>query len=574
MKTMKKLFALMLAVLMVMGMATTAMADDVTITITNKAPDHVYEAYQVFSGTLSSAGILSDIEWGSGVNGDALLAALKASNKFEKEGVNQFAGCANAEAVANIISKWNADETPIKNFADVVAANLTNNKKTSVGQENDVYVITLPAVGYYFIKDAQAVTGNNVISDYMLYVAKSLEITPKDSEHTFTKTVNNTLDGTYTHAMDAQIGDTVYFKLETKLPSRFHDYKQYVMYMEDVLPAGLTFHRLEAIYVAHAAGGHTYYYNAEASNPADNAYSQDNSTTSALAYEKKFGFTGNKLTVNFGDLKKTQTNPNLNDTITVKYSATLKDIPNNGAVDVVFGNGDGGVGNQNTATVYFSNNMNQSKDAITADQTKWEYGSIKDTANVYTYQLEITKVDSRTQAPLTGAEFYLYRNVTNADNTTDKMYAHTDANGVITEWNTTTPTRKLVSGDTNGDGVISSDEKTANTGKFIIKGLDSLIYHLEEVKAPEGYNKMEESVVVTINGTISDHNLTNLAGSADSNVGTGTVSDGKLVVTVDNNPGTLLPTTGGIGTTIFYIVGGVLVLGAGAAFVMKRRNEA
>ena len=567
MKTMKKLFALLLAVLMVMGMATTAMADEITITITNKAPDHVYEAYQVFSGTLSSVGILSDIEWGSGVNGDALLAALKASDKFEKEGVNQFAGCANAEAVANIISKWNADETPIKNFADVVAANLktgTGSCTTSVAG-NGEYVLTLPAVGYYFIKDAQAVTGNNVISDHMLYVAKSLEITPKDSEHTFTKTVNNTLDGTYTHAMDAQIGDTVYFKLETKLPSRFHDYKQYVMYMEDVLPAGLTFHRLEAIYVAHAAGGHTYYYNAEASNPADNAYSQDNSTTSALAYERKFGFTGNKLTVNFGDLKKTQTNPNLNDTITVKYSATLKDIPDNGVVDVVFGNGDGRVGNQNTATVHFTNDMNKADGQAN--------GYLSDTANVYAYQLEITKVDSRTKAPLTGAEFYLYRNVTNADNTTDKMYAHTDANGVITEWNTTTPARKLVSGDTNGDGVISSDEKTANTGKFIIKGLDSLIYHLEEVKAPEGYNKMEESVVVTINGTISDHNLTNLTGSADSNVGTGTVDDGKLAVNIENNPGTLLPTTGGIGTTIFYIVGGVLVLGAGAAFVMKKRNE-
>lgn len=545
MKTMKKLFALLLAVLMVMGMATTAMAENVTITIKNNSEGHVYEAYQVFSGTLSNTGVLSDVKWGSGVNGDALLSALQSNNNFLKEGVNQFAACVDAEDVANIISKWSADETPIENFADVVAANLTTIKATSGTQENGAYKITLPAVGYYFIKDAQAVTGNNVISDYMLYVAKSLEIAPKDSVHTFTKKVNNTLDGTYVDAMDAQIGDTVYFKLETKLPSRYNDYKQYVMYMEDILPVGLTFNRLEAIYVAHAAGGHTYYYNAEASNPADNVYAQDNATTSDLIYEKKFGFVGNKLTVNFGDLKITQTNPNLNDTITVKYSATLDS-------DAVYGLA-GGLGNTNTATVYFSNNMNET-DAATA-----HLGYIEDTANVYTYQLEVTKQDSLTEAPLKGAQFHLYRNYSDEGGNITKKYAHVDGSGVITKWDTTAPTTPLTSDD---------------DGRFIVKGLDSLIYHLEEVKAPEGYNKMENAVQVTVTGTITDHELKTLAGSADSSIGVGTVNDGKLAVTVGNNPGTLLPTTGGIGTTIFYIVGGVLVLGAGAAFVMKRRNEA
>ena len=553
MKTMKKLFALLLAVLMVMGMATTAMAETITITINNDAAQHRYEAYQVFSGTLSSSGVLSDVEWGTGVNGDDLLTALKASGLFLKDGVNAFAGCADAEDVANIISKWNKDETPIKNFADIVSSNLATISGQSNGKSNDdKYVITVTGPGYYFIKDADAVTGNNVISDHMLYVVKSLEIFPKDSEHTFSKTVNNTLEGTYVNGMDAQIGDTVYFKLETKLPSRFHDYKQYRMYMEDVLPAGLEFNRLEEIYVAHASGGHTYYYNAEASNPADNAYSQDDSTTSELSYARKFGFAGNKLIVNFGDLKITQTNPNLNDTITVKYSAILKENPGTPETDVVFGKGADGKGNQNAATVYFSNNMNEN--------SATSFGSITDTASVYTYQLEVTKQDSQTQAPLADAEFYLYRKVTNADNSESTMYAVLDANKVISNWT-------IVKGDAT---VLTSGAD----GKFVVKGLDSLIYHLEEKTAPEGYNKMEETVKVTISGTIDGDELTALTGSADSNVGTGTVNEGKLAVTVDNNPGTMLPTTGGIGTTIFYIVGGVLVLGAGAAFVMKRRNEA
>lgn len=546
----KKLFAALLATLMIVGMlATTAMAETITITINNNAEQHRYEAYQVFSGTLSSSGVLSDVEWGTGVNGAALLAALKSSTLFAKDGVNAFAGCSDAKDVANIISKWNKDETPIKNFADIVNSNLATVSGESGGKNNDKYVINVDAPGYYFIKDADAVTGNNVISDHMLYVVKSLEIFPKDSAHTFSKTVNNTLDGTYVHAMDAQVGDIVYFKLETKLPSRFHDYKEYRMYMEDVLPAGLTFHQVEDIYVAHADGDHTSYKNGYTN------LNDDNLTPEQQANPKNYQYDDStrKLTINFGDLKITQTNPNLNDTITVKYSAVLNENAVYG-MNVSQETPTGTDGNKNTATVYFSNNMNE--------KPATSYGYLSDSASVYTYQLEVKKVDSQTDAALAGAQFYLARNFANADGTNTMKYAVLNANGVISSW--------VVEANKNTATVLTSDAD----GKFVVKGLDSLIYHLEEVKAPEGYNKMEETVKVTVSGTIDGYELITLAGSADSNVGTGTISDGKLAVTVDNNPGTLLPTTGGIGTTIFYIVGGVLVLGAAAAFTMKKRNEA
>lgn len=543
MKTMKKLFALLLAVLMVMGMATTAMADPITITIANEATGHKYEAYQVFAGTLSSDGkVLTEVEWGSGVDGTALLAALKSSDLFKKDSVNVFAGCANAADVAKVVSGWGFNDTTVKNFADMVAANLSSTCFTSGAQSNKQYVITVNEVGYYFVKDVQAVTGADAATDYLLHVTSNTAISPKISAPTFKKTVNIELDTTYHEAIDAQIGDTVYFKLETKLPSLYNDYKQYHMVMQDVLPEGLTFNKVEDIYVAHAAGGTSSSYLAN--------YTEDNNTDRTMTYAKKYGFNDatSTLTINFGDLKITQQNPNLNNTFVVKYSAIVNS-------DAVFGlNGD--LGNKNTATLYFSNNMNET-DAATA-----ALGSLSDTANVYTYQLEVTKQDSADSKPLEGAEFYLYRNFAEKDahgnEVNVKKYAHT-TNGVITEWSAATPAEKLVSGA---------------DGKFVVKGLDSLSYHLEEVKAPDGYNKMEDAVKVTIDATITDHTLTSLTGDADGIPGTGTVADGKVSVAVNNTAGSTLPATGGIGTTIFYIVGGVLVLGAGAAFVMKRRNEA
>ena len=535
----KRILSILLAVMLLATMVVGVSADDpITITIENAAENHVYEAYQVFSGTLSEAGVLSDVEWGSGVNGDALLAALKSSDLFMKDTVNQFAGCADAADVAKVIGGWSYNEAHIKNFADMVAANLTSTCKTSAAQVDDAYVITVDAVGYYFVKDAQALTGSDAATDYLLQVVKSVEVTPKVSAPTFSKSVNSELDSTYVNAIDAQIGDTVYFKLETKLPSLYNDYKQYRMVMEDILPEGLTFNKVEDIYIAHAAGGHTSYLN---------SYTEDNSTDATMASAKKYGFdeATSTLTVNFGDLKITQTNPNLNDTFVVKYSATVN-------TDAVYGL-NGGLGNENQAVLSFSNDMNQT-DAATAN-----LGSLGDTASVYVYQLEVTKQDTLTKAPLKGAQFYLFRNFANTDGTTTKKYAHTDANGVITAWSTETPAAPMVSGD---------------DGKFVIKGLDSLAYHLEEIKAPDGYNKMEDSVLVTLTATIDGQTLTALQCTADGSAGTGTVADGLAAVAVNNTAGATLPATGGMGTTMFYIAGAAMLLAVAVILVAKKRKEA
>lgn len=559
---MKKLLTVVLAVMMLVSLMTvTAFAADplqdttqYTIKINNAVAGHTYEAYKVFAGTLSEKGVLSDVVWGQGVDGSALLAALKASDAFltgtGTDAVNIFAGCATAADVATIIGAWSYNETNVKNFAEVVAGALSTTKATSTVPDtfNGEYTITVTGAGYYFVKDA-GTAGVEGYTDHLLQVVKNVTVTPKVSQPTFNKTVNFTSDGTYTKAIDAQIGDTVYYKLETTLPSLFNDYKQYHVHITDDIPDGFTLASGQGqIYILHANGSTT------------NIYDKVNINLDSAT---------NKLTLDFGNIKAIPgLTLNLNDTIVVKYHATINKV-----AGVVYGrNGAEGLGNVNAATLKFSNDMNQ---ADNADHSKIHTATLTSSASVYTYQIQVKKVDSITKAPLGGAKFYLYRNVavtvTGENNTTStttkKMYAQTNADGVITGWAETKPTTPLVSSPVD-------DDPNTMDGVFYVKGLDGLAYHLEEVEAPDGYNKMAEDVLVTISSTIDGQKLTALSCTADGTTATGTLTDGLVAVSVNNTAGTTLPETGGMGTTIFYIAGAILILGAAVILISKKRSEA
>ena len=154
----------MIAAVMVLAMNVTVFAADTTqyiITINNNVANdnesHTYEAYQVFSGTLTTqenTKILTDIQWGTGVNGEALLAALKDENSTLNscfEDVTTAAGVAEKLADTNVFSDNNENA---KAFAKIVNANVTTTKATStVSQSNSKqYTITVTGAGYYMIK--------------------------------------------------------------------------------------------------------------------------------------------------------------------------------------------------------------------------------------------------------------------------------------------------------------------------------------------------------------------------------------------------------------------------------------
>ena len=220
------------------------------------------------------------------------------------------------------------------------------------------------------------------------------------------------------------------------------------------------------------------------------------------------------------------------------------------------------------------------------------YAKLSDTSKIYSYQITFQKQDSANHKPLADAKFRLYRTVTtevddngvkktvNTDYYAEFQYDANTNTYLITDWKKKDEVPAYSESATNDDTILTSSAVTETGGNytggtFIVKGLDSLTYSLEEVKAPSGYNQMKQPVKFSISMTMSGSDLASLFATVDSNNVNGTVNDAMIgVAPIYNTPGSSLPTTGGIGTTIFYIVGGVLVLGAGAAFVMKKRNEA
>lgn len=598
MKTMKKLFALLLAVLMVMGMATTAMADTANdITIKNSAENHKYDAYQLFKGTVTTGGVVSNIKWGSAIpEGDRyeFVEALKGNTKIE----SYFAGItlANninndvilddvfAEKIGDAINDWSHNEDEIQAFADIVS-NFAKVVTDSSDYSNGEYKLTINEAGYYFIKETTQHTATNPgtdgYTDYLM-VLSGTTVEVKNSAPTFNQTVNYRVDGTYHETVDAEIDAPVFIKLETALPSLYDDYNQYYLGFKTTLPAGLEF-------VERNSGGVASYvveaYILHAGGVVSDIIDSGEFTVKANGDKTIF--------VDFGNLHDEAVGPTgpdmlSDDKLVIKLLAKVN-------TTIGFGNDND---NDIVSEMIYSNDMNESEPSLGTDE-HWtdaekgvSYAKLSDTSKIYSYQITFQKQDSANHKPLADAKFRLYRTVTtevddngvkktvNTDYYAEFQYDANTNTYLITDWKKKDEVPAYSESATNDDTILTSSAVTETGGNytggtFIVKGLDSLTYSLEEVKAPSGYNQMKQPVKFSISMTMSGSDLASLFATVDSNNVNGTVNDAMIgVAPIYNTPGSSLPTTGGIGTTIFYIVGGVLVLGAGAAFVMKRRNEA
>lgn len=210
-----------------------------------------------------------------------------------------------------------------------------------------------------------------------------------------------------------------------------------------------------------------------------------------------------------------------NDKIVITYSATL----NKGAAIA-------GLGNPNKTKLDWGNK----------NETKW------DTTITYTWESDVLKYGNGTESNvLEGAQFVLL----NSDK--DKV-AKFDATGKITGWDDV-PVAGSDNKITWPDGTI---QITSKEGKIFIKGLDSADkYYLHEVKAPEGYNLLGEDQEVQI--------------AASENTTSHTMTQTALTTRVNNQSGTELPSTGGMGTTIFYVAGSILLIGAAVLLITKKR---
>ena len=205
--------------------------------------------------------------------------------------------------------------------------------------------------------------------------------------------------------------------------------------------------------------------------------------------------------------------------------------------------------------VYYSATVNAgaviASDANT-NETYLKYGedskTEKDTTTTYTYKFDIIKYTGTVDTKLAGATFTLYRDSEHTD--VVKLVATDVAN-----------TYRVATADDNEDNIVTEFTTDAQ-GQIFIEGLDEATYYLEEVEAPTGYTKLTSDIVVKITKekTVADGSFRIL-------------QNGKEVtqVLVENKSGSLLPSTGGMGTTIFYIVGICLVVAACAYFIFRRK---
>ena len=208
-----------------------------------------------------------------------------------------------------------------------------------------------------------------------------------------------------------------------------------------------------------------------------------------------------------------------NDVVEVAYSAEVNEYA------VI-----GGTGNDNKTHLTYSDTPKSTGERLTKTYV-WQF-------DVFKYAMRDGK-----ETPLAGAQFVLYKTVDKKN-----LYAQA-ANGKITGW--------------TDDQKYATVFETPDNGKFVIAGLDADTYYLEETKAPDGYNQLKDPVKVVITATIAG-DKTGRATITYNETATGTVR-------IENQTGVELPSTGGIGTTVFYVIGGLL-MGVAVVLLVTRKK--
>lgn len=554
MKKVRNLFAMFIAMIMalVLSVPVFAAESNYTITINNSTKDHTYEAYQVFAGDLSD-GVLSNITWGDGVSGDTLLTALKGDKTIG----STFTGCENGADVAAKLTSDNGfayDSDKMKTFADIVGQNLT---MTTSGTCDDgmasgdsyTYKISGVAAGYYLIQDKDPAEGSSIdaYTRYILKVVENTTVTPKSDVPSVEKKVQEddkyNRDGGYgkgyNDVADWNIGDSVPFKLIGTLPSTLADYDSYKYVFHDTLSNGLTYNKDAKVYVVNGK------------------------TRTEVTDQFDINSSGTSLTISCGDITKlTGVSVTASSKIVVEYTATL----NTNAVI-------GLDGNPNEVYLEFSNNPNKGGEGDTGTTPP-------DKVIVFTYELDTTKVggSNDTDKPkLKDAQFVL---LNKAEDKVAKVNAETNRFESWIDLPEDTSYEDWTKYNETNHVILTSD----NDGQFKVIGLDDGTYQLREIKAPDGYNLPNGDFAIIITATTANGQewtsgkasdaLTKLEVTANGQPGTGNINSGIAGVTIENNKGATLPVTGGIGTTIFYIIGGILVVGAGVLLITRKRMSA
>lgn len=536
MKNMKKFASILLALVLAMALTVPAFAadGDVQIKIKNTNENHTYGAFQIFTGTVADdetgeekdgslnggVGTLSNIQWGANISETdraALITELGLS-----------AGVSASDVAYKLADQYKNNGAGLADFInDYISGSAAS---TATAPVDGVYTLNVQP-GYYLVKDTQPVEGNDTATDFILEVVGAVEVTPKSTgTPTPGKVVLDTNDSTgtpedaWSGSADHDVGDTVSYVLTAELPSNYDKYKTYKLQFVDEMDAGLTYTPGSAKVYIELNNEPGIQQDANESALASNLYT--------LTWENQV------LTITFNDLMTSIPGLTAGSKIAVSYDAVLND-------KAVFKN-------ENDMHLVFSNDPNWDGDGTTEPPTGT---TPKVTAVVFTYNPVVSKTNENNQ-PLAGARFQLLK-----------------WDDAANEWGTTPVQEK----------VIPNEASTS----FTFKGIDDGIYKLVESQTPDGYNTVDDIIfAVVADHTVQDSTPVVKAATWNESTGVWAIGEealtgftfnvtqadiGEINTTVQNLPGALMPETGGIGTTIFYTLGGLMVVAAGVLLVTKRR---
>lgn len=496
MKHARKLASLLLALVMVFALATTAFAQDVTvtggtgsITISNAAKGETYTIYKLFDATVNADGssiaytgtIPTSLNTYFTADGNGYISATPAA----KDGENM------SEGLKTALKAWTATAT---------AAATAESDGSALNFKELAY-------GYYVVTTTQ---GHQVIS-----VDSTMpNVTIVDKNSSTPEGLRKTASSN-----DVSIGDTVTYTVSFKTSNYYGagtEAKEIVSYtIEDTLPEFLSNVTVTSIIV---------------DNDGSDTTTNDQANVTAQ-------FDNKKIVIDWYDEANNQFLYNNGATVTITYTAVVTD---KAAID--------GIGNTNKVTVTWTTNggVEPGPDKVETDAT------------IFTCAIALKKVNNKGVAlPSAVFQFPFY------------VKSTADADGAY-----------IYAGTTAGTG-LTNQITTPNSGVIVVKGVKSGSYEITEVTAPAGYNKLTAPVTVEAVKTGSTSTHTTVYLDKDGNVVDVSAKETEVKVDIDtiaatavvvvNKAGTELPSTGGMGTTVFYVLGAVLVLGAVVLLVTKKR---
>jgi len=592
MKLTRKLLALILCLTMVMGLATTAFADGEPtshahnhyIAVENNREGYVYSAYQIFAGDVDSTGVLSNIQWGSAIPADKIDAMMTELKKVEA-----FASCTDANSVAAVLaSAPNLMDDPIAiAFADVVSQFATVSAGTSTFDANTGKhtIYNLPD-GYYLVKNTVVPEGaNTTYTRYTLKVVADVTISHKGS---FPQVEKKIVEGeNKVDANEAFIGEVVSYEITATLPNNIDVYDTYYYVFRDTLTKGLTYNNDATVTIDGVDVTDYFYKNAKLYTGTDSKYAG-----------------GTSITVGIQDLLALELLENpvvdvtANSKVVLTYTATLNK-------DAVVG---GFEGNPNKVNLEYDNNPNNDGDGATNPPPKnpdeptppeVPGKTPEDEVTTFTTELTLQKVDG-TGKVLTGAEFTLTSDTGVTMSVVTKYTFTEDANGVYWKLNDNTYTMTAPVADDPATSDVNEDTSSVyastttkysmtpvvtvtpvepaapynvtaevdENGLVSFTGLGAGNYTLTETKTPAGFNTMDP-----INFTIEfgyDNEQTRYEFFCSDRRFSQDV-DNTMSAEIENVAGSTLPSTGGSGTTMLYMFGSILFVGAAVLLITKRR---